>query len=112
MPEYLIASRGIVTDGLAVSAVYHSGYRSGGYFVSYNFTYNGVTYHGSSRADSDWAEHTSMPTPIHVRFVPSNPSLNLPDVAGITPLWLSVLFTLVCLSLAIYFGIKFAKQKL
>jgi hypothetical protein len=106
VPQYLIESRGIIADGTAVSTVYRGSFRGGSYFVSYDFAYNGLTYHGTSRADRDWAKGTPMPAPIKVRFIPSNPDLNLPDVAGITPLWLSILFMLVLLSLAVYNGAK------
>ena len=105
--KYLIESRGVITDGTAVSIVYHKGASSGSYYVYYDFSHNGVIYHGQSRADREWASTAHTPTPIRVRFDPGDPALNSPpDVEGITPLWLSVLFALGLLSFGIYNGMK------
>ena len=107
--QYLIESRGIVADGTAFSIGYkHSlNGRTSGYFVTYTFDYNGVTYTGTSGANSSWACSASMPASVRVRFVPSDPNLSWPLEVGVyNPLWVGILFTLLPLSMATYLVTK------
>ena len=112
VPQYFIESHGIATVGTVVSIEHHGIHSYSGWYVSYTITNNGVTYYGSAIANPIWAKSLGLPSQIHVRFFPYCPSWSRPDVADDTPLFLNFLGTLVFLSLAVYYSIKMAKNKL
>ena len=107
MRQYLIESKGIVANGIAISTSYEQAGKTWNYFVHYTFDYNGFTYNGKSEVQAEWAHTASMPATIRVKFVPSNPNLNLPlDVGVQNSFWVGILIALVSLSFAIYIGVK------
>jgi hypothetical protein len=109
MQGYLMMSQGISVFGTVSSAHYHTHVRGGssGYRIDYDFTYNGVSYHGKSDAPDEWVQKTAMPSPIRVQFLPDDPTINWPpDIGTGNPLWGIVFAEFVLVALTVFLAIK------
>jgi hypothetical protein len=97
--QYLIETRGVLTNGRAFYGDYKPTGRSrGGYSVRYVFYHNGTRYIGECQTTEAWARATKLPATIRVQFLANNPAMSWPPDVGVhRSLSLKILSLLFCL---------------